>query len=267
MIIALTGKKGSGRTEVTRYLVEQRGFVRLAFSDQAKEIAREVFGLTVEETDGALRDSLVADRRARSWTGRELVDQIYASGRRGDWDWAGWLTDALTAAFDSRFLNAGSSCWVEAFQLKLVELRQDRLAVVVPDVQHPNEGRMLEEWGASFWHVDRDGPGSEPVAGANESDYRIGNDGTIEQLQARCAMILETLAPSPNSRIWAAHGLVPRVHRELDREMAVMMDALRVIDLAHAHTVFQEAYRQLVDLPRRSEAFQNETRWVPPEKL
>ena len=54
MIIALNGKKGSGKDTMAKYMCEKFGFVNYGFADPIKEVGRILFDFTDEQLDGLL---------------------------------------------------------------------------------------------------------------------------------------------------------------------------------------------------------------------
>lgn len=52
MIIALSGKAGSGKDTVANELVKTKGFVKIAFADPIKRMAMEMFGFSKEQLWG-----------------------------------------------------------------------------------------------------------------------------------------------------------------------------------------------------------------------
>lgn len=54
MKIALSGKMMSGKTIVANYLVSKYGFIELAFADKLKQIAHDLFGMSIEDKDREL---------------------------------------------------------------------------------------------------------------------------------------------------------------------------------------------------------------------
>ena len=56
MIIALNGKKGSGKDTMANYMCEKLGFVNYGFADPIKEVGRILFDFTDEQLDGCYKE-------------------------------------------------------------------------------------------------------------------------------------------------------------------------------------------------------------------
>lgn len=64
MILGIAGRKGSGKDTVGDYLVARHGFVRVAFADPVKRVARDLWPhLGEDQLWGAIELSLVEDVR------------------------------------------------------------------------------------------------------------------------------------------------------------------------------------------------------------
>ena len=57
-IIGIVGKKGSGKDTAGEYLIEKYGYVRFAFGDKVKEVAKALFNFSDEQLYGKLKDSI-----------------------------------------------------------------------------------------------------------------------------------------------------------------------------------------------------------------
>jgi len=55
-IVGLSGKRGSGKDELSKKLAPL-GWERVSFADELKRKLREEFGLTIEQTDGKLKET------------------------------------------------------------------------------------------------------------------------------------------------------------------------------------------------------------------
>ena len=73
MIIALGGKKGSGKDTLANYLVDKYNFTRYAFGDPVKLVCKELFDLTEDQLHGSLKDTV--DKRL-GITPREIFQKI-----------------------------------------------------------------------------------------------------------------------------------------------------------------------------------------------
>lgn len=167
MIIALSGWAQSGKDTVADRLVEEHGFVRVAFADKLKGFALRI-NPHVQLEDGqtySLRQLLTLegwDAAKRHMPVRELLQRIGMAGRVG----------------------LGETVWIDAVKEDILSAPN----VVVTDVRFWNEYAWLASQGARMCRVQRDG-----VEAANNdvSEHEwtrlhypvtITNNGTIEDL-------------------------------------------------------------------------------------
>ncbi len=179
MIIGVSGRNGSGKGEVGRFLRE-RSFYALSLSDVIRdELRKRDLAATRErmiETGTALREAhgegVLAERVARQF----LPDRNY-------------LVDSIRHPAEVEVLRSKTDrfhlIWVDADE----EIRLERLRARgrEGDPQSLEELRALEgrELGSS------DPAAQQLLAVERLADFTIGNDGTIEELHAQVQRILE----------------------------------------------------------------------------
>lgn len=154
MIIGVTGCAGAGKDEVGKYFVEHYGFTRLAFADEVKRVATEVFGW-----DG------VKDER-----GRRLLQDIGATARTyNSMFWINlfrykMLTEHVTKAVitDMRFLNEAD--FISSFVSNSMLIRVVGRGGLIGDTAN---------------HV------SETEQCSIVVDVTVDNSGTLKQLYSR----------------------------------------------------------------------------------
>ena len=168
MIIGLSGYAQSGKDTVAKYLVEQKGFERIAFADPIKELLYELNPIvsTTANEPMYLRGSVDRDGweiAKRSSEVRRLL-QVLGLGARKIVDKELWVIKALkTMSDDGNY--------------------------VITDVRFQNEATQIRLTGGKIWRVERTGVGavnnhiSEHDLDNWEFDSYIHNNGTIEDLE------------------------------------------------------------------------------------
>jgi len=169
MIIGLSGYAQSGKDTVAKYLVENRGFKRIAFADPIRELLYELNPKVDFECDGGswdiryLVDNYGWDEAKQSLEVRRLL-QTLGSGARNIIDEDIWVIKALR------------------------EMSGDE-DYVVTDVRFKNEATTLRMSGAKIWRVERIGIHSvnEHISEHDldnwEFDSYIHNNTSIEDLE------------------------------------------------------------------------------------
>lgn len=192
--IALTGLARSGKDSVAARLVQEHGYVRVAFADKLKEAALKadpIIGTrTVEEWDivygeweGRSHTEELRLSAAVAYHGWEVAKDTYPEVRRFLQDYGQTIRE-----IDPRF-------WIEAAWPAAGDALDDGRPVVFTDVRYANEAEFL--WRQGFTRVRVTRPGLTPGQHLSEremlnypADRTIVNDGTLTDLQAlvdRCA--------------------------------------------------------------------------------
>ena len=136
MILGLTGKIGSGKTEIAKYLGEQYGFTRLSFATPLKIACYGIFDLSQEQMFGDLKE--VIDTR---WnlTPRFIMQQMG--------------TEVCRAIHPNTWvmhLERNLKLLSEELEISIIDLN-----VVIDDVRFTNEADMLLDKGAIIMKVIR----------------------------------------------------------------------------------------------------------------
>ena len=180
-IIALVGAKGSGKTTVSRLLVERRGFVRMRFADPLKRMLRAM-GLTDTQIDGDLKE----------------VETPLLGGKTPR-----WAMQSLGTDWGRRLMT--DDLWVNVMRTDILAsaCRSPGVKIVIDDMRFPNEDLLMRELGATKWRVRRREVepdltkvdlwlaqrGWHPMLHASEAhwpriqvDAEIDNNGSLDQL-------------------------------------------------------------------------------------
>lgn len=131
-IVAFTGLKGTGKDTAASLLIEEQGFVKIAFADCLRVVAAEVFGLTMEEmTDRDLKEKTLD--RYPHMSPRQILQKIG------------------TECFRDNFPGV----WINAWKVKWEAMGEPD--VVVTDMRFPDELALMVELGAMVVKIDRAG--------------------------------------------------------------------------------------------------------------
>lgn len=175
MILGITGYKRHGKDSVCESIraLEPRAR-RIALADPLKAIAREVYGLSTEQTDGDLKESI--DGR---WglSARQILQRLGTEVAR----------------------SIHPDTWVRYLLAQVAKHPQDVLWVV-PDVRFQNEALALRAAGAHIWRVHR--PSLTPSGDLHASeaeielihpDVQLLNSSSLDDLRARVQAALHQL--------------------------------------------------------------------------
>lgn len=125
MIIALSGKRGTGKTASARWLERTYGFKRLSFADQLKNQAKAIFPFTDQHVNGSLKE----EPFFRS--GESPRDFMIKYGQ-------------FVRYFDNNY-------WLDS-TIKEVGKYPN---VVIDDVRYTNEANKLKSMGAKVVRINR----------------------------------------------------------------------------------------------------------------
>jgi len=167
-LIGVHGKAQSGKDTIARVLVEEHGFVRMAFADPLKAASAVLFGWPVEM---AFSDE-IKGYKSPLWdiTGRTAFQR---------------LGDAMKIGF-------GPDFWIKRWACEYARLK-DKHSIVVADVRTNAEADMIRGLGGLIIHLERHGAGLRGLEGMHSSeagitfnrstDLRIENNGTLSELE------------------------------------------------------------------------------------
>ncbi|CAB4130466.1 hypothetical protein UFOVP119_90 [uncultured Caudovirales phage] len=162
-IIGILGVAGSGKTLVSKHLVDHHGFARVRFAEPLKRMLKLGLGLTDAQVDGDEKMTPIADFGGA--TARHMMQTLGTEwGRR--------------LVFSDIWINVWKRDTAKAGPL-----------VVVDDVRFPNEAATIKAMGGTLWRVYRPGLNtqdhiSERAQAAIEEDAFITNATTIPALLA-----------------------------------------------------------------------------------
>lgn len=137
-LIALTGKAGSGKSEVASYLVDGHGFQLVKFAGPLKAMLRGYYreiGLSDEEIDRRIEGDLkeVPDPYLAGRTPRHAMETLGAE----------WGRKQMASEF-----------WVNAAESKIVGSKAE--CIVVDDCRFPNEAHAVRRLGGEIVRIKSD---------------------------------------------------------------------------------------------------------------
>jgi len=175
LIIGLGHKAQVGKDTIGEYLVKSHGFQRLAFADNLKDGAREIFGFDEDQLYGDLK---------------EVVDEYWGFTPR--WALQMFGTDAMKPVF-------GEDIWVRSLGRLAMRYAGSGIPVVITDLRFHEEAEAIKTWGGFVVKVSR--PSREVIATSQHRsetalddfknwDLIVNNIGTIPELwQASLSML------------------------------------------------------------------------------
>jgi hypothetical protein len=172
MIIGISAKSGAGKDQVATILKE-RGFTRLAFADAVKRLCKNYIGMTDSELSDENKDLPIP--RFNGVTGREIIIK---------------MGEAVRGVYPN--------AWVDRV-LPYLDLEYD---YVITDVRFEEELKALRDMGAVILRVERPGHVSthscaghvsEQMSDKEIYDYKIVNDGTLEDLKDKVLRLVQKL--------------------------------------------------------------------------
>jgi dephospho-CoA kinase len=163
MLVALFGPPSAGKDTVAKRLVEQHGFVRVAFADKVRELAYEV----ITEPDG-----------------KELIDNFGWEVCKRDNEYFRLLLERVG---DGARKVLGESIWIDAVYNEIDALLDDGKSVVITDLRKENEAEMVKDFNGIIWHITRPGCEKRPFDEWQPewANLIIANDDTVETLNQR----------------------------------------------------------------------------------
>ena len=181
MIIALSGKKGSGKDTIGKYFIN-KGFKRIAFADALKDICKIMFNLSDEQLNGDLKESI--DIRYNK-TPREILQYI-----------GSLMRDNL----DNLIQNMGKNIWINIVNNLIIN---NGYNYVITDLRYQNEYEFinnlkLKGFNIKFINVIRDNISTNYNNHESEKDilpcdYTIYNNDTIDMLILNVKLLLKDL--------------------------------------------------------------------------
>lgn len=139
MLIGFSGKKGSGKSYFSDYLVNNKLFIKLSFASPLKEITKILFNLSDEDVKDPIK--------------KELINPKFNASPRELMQWLG--TDIMREEFNKKF-NYSGSIWIDSVKDKVKTLLDNNKDVVIDDVRFQNEVDMIHSLGGIVINLRND---------------------------------------------------------------------------------------------------------------
>lgn len=196
MNIGIIGRARVGKDTAGKWLVDNRGYRRVAFADALKEAAWEI-DPWICLNDWPQFARRLSDKVAgpSSW---ERAKDEYPEVRR-------FLQElgASVRAIDPDF-------WLRAAMKKVVEANDAGVPVVITDVRYPNEAASLKRAGFHLVYIDRPGVPQMDHASENsltsaDAKYYVRNAGTVSDLYEDMEFIADNIIDTESRRSVHVH--------------------------------------------------------------
>lgn len=181
-IVALTGLKGSGKSEVAKHLVDNCGFVRGKFAGPLKEMLRALLrwqGADADEIEEMVEGSLKEEPSfyLNDATPRHAMQTLGTE----------WGRELIHP-----------DLWVDIEEDRLERMHGRDVKVVLDDLRFPNEVKFVERHKGVIWRVERPVEiSSDDVAAQHISENyhiiphaRLLNDRDLQSLYAMTDAVL-----------------------------------------------------------------------------
>lgn len=203
VVVAFTGKRGSGKSEAVKALTEELGFVELKFADPLKNMIRAMYR-TCGVDDETIERKIEGDLKEEPCEWLMGKTPRYAMQTLGT-EWRNMIAEDL---------------WAEMFK-KAVLSGNLGGRIACSDYRFPKEGEVLDALGAVKYRVTRpaaDAATDEASQHASETlideistDLDIENDGTVDDLRGAVIDFVRMgmqLAMPTGGRVSGGGGLV-----------------------------------------------------------
>jgi len=184
MFIGVMGAKGSGKDTVADILVQDHGYIKVAFADPLREMAEAIDPVVAWDLGGD-PDGAIHYSDALKWYGYRRAKEMYPELRR--------FLQRLGTEAGREVVHP--DFWTDMFREKVMELGHDK--IVASDCRFQNEVDLIRQMNGRVWTVLR--PGIDPEdEHASEAYWRtiipdeeIFNDDTLAELREGVAAYVE----------------------------------------------------------------------------
>jgi hypothetical protein len=201
-IIGIHGAAGAGKDTAADTLVQSHDFAKVGLADPMKRFCAELWRFSWDQLWGASEFRNAVDPRY-GVSPRHVLQRLGTEWGR-DCDTDVWVRYAIGVCRALLEPPPGQVAYYSSEHgLKIT--RDPRFngwrGVVVPDVRYANEAQAIRDAGGIVVEVVRPGAGLKGVAGKHISesgipsgflDYRIVNEGTVEDLATAVATFVAT---------------------------------------------------------------------------
>ncbi|MET9959321.1 hypothetical protein ABZ128_09565 [Streptomyces sp. NPDC006326] len=199
MNIGIIGRARSGKDTAGQWLVDNRGYERVAFADPLKAAALKLDPIVGVERAGT-------DDRNVSLTVR-LSDYVVMRG----WEAAKEVPEVRRTLQElgASMRAVDPEVWLRAGLARAYEVNRNfGRPAVITDVRYLNEAVSLKNAGFKLIHIDRPGVPhleheSEGALGPEDAHFMIRNDGNLTAFWARLELIADEITALESARHYA----------------------------------------------------------------
>ncbi|WP_405620253.1 hypothetical protein [Streptomyces sp. NBC_00076] len=191
MNIGIIGRARVGKDTAGKWLVDERGYRRVAFADALKAAALK--------SDPVIDDGNVG----YSFSAMRLSEVVGGYG----WERAKEIGDTrrILQELGSAMRAVDPDIWIRPVLAKAIAANDAGVPVVVTDVRYPNEVDSLKRAGFRLIYIERPGVPqlnheSENSLTGSDADYHIVNDGAISSLHTTLEAIWEDIHALESAR-------------------------------------------------------------------
>ncbi|WP_228973410.1 hypothetical protein [Streptomyces sp. DH12] len=199
--IGIIGRARTGKDTAGTWLVENRGYRRIAFADPLKEAALKLDPIINYIDMGQVPG------KPRTWLPDRLSELVACDGwerAKDEYPEVRRVLQELGAAIraiDPEF-------WIRTALTRVQEANESGVPAVITDVRYPNEVASLKRAGFHLIHISRPGAAlltheSEGAVSMSDADHLITNDGAITDLRHRIERVWEDVERAESRRHFA----------------------------------------------------------------
>lgn len=144
MIIGICGFKGSGKSIMANYLVENYNFIQLSFADAVKDMLSAIFNWDRELLDGSTDMSRIWRETVDEWWSMKLNIPNFTPRMA--------MQNIATDLFRDKF---NKDIWIFTLENKIKDYDKH---IVISDCRFINEIEMIERIGGHIVYIDRNNP-------------------------------------------------------------------------------------------------------------
>ncbi|WP_202437198.1 hypothetical protein [Streptomyces sp. SID5910] len=178
MNIGIIGRARVGKDTAGKWLVDNRGYRRVAFADALKEAALKVDPI-VNAYVG------FCDEYDHEVTTRHLSTVVRDHGWEGAKEFG--IVRCFLQELGAAVRDIDEDFWLRAAMKKVMGANDDGVPCVITDVRYPNEAASLRRAGFHLVYIERPGVpqmdhASENSLTADDADFHIWNNGDLGDL-------------------------------------------------------------------------------------
>jgi len=209
MLVAISGKAGSGKDTAADYLVRKKYFTKISLADPIKRICGEIYGFSYEQLFGPSEMRSKPDERYPTSDGeyltvRKAAQKVGTDCFRSLYEdtWVNYLLKTIKQLQSNRYLKYSPDKGIYE-DLDVFDFIGKNKNIVTADVRFINEVDLLKKEKAYLIRIVKDSAGLNGESGShlseteqnsipdNKFDDIIENNGTLEELYEKIDKVVE----------------------------------------------------------------------------